>query len=90
MFGTEVVADVPAINRAVVHRRRAWPDRFTLACSAAFDVETVTKDFFREIANWYFSALKHASFPKDAPKENDGHDHISIIRLIETAEGHNP
>src|SRR3989442_4466579 len=49
---------------------------------AAFDVETVTKDFFREIANWYFWALKHASFPKDAPKEADGHDHISVIRLI--------
>src|SRR5208283_2589496 len=51
-------------------------------CDAAFDVEAVTKDFFREVANWYFWALKHASFPKDAPKENDGHDHISIIRLI--------
>jgi len=51
-------------------------------CDAAFDVETVTKDFFREIANWYFWALKNASFPKDAPKEADGHDHISIIRLI--------
>lgn len=51
-------------------------------CDAAFDVEAVTKDFFREVANWYFWALRHASFPKDAPKENDGHDHISIIRLI--------
>ncbi len=51
-------------------------------CDAAFDVETVTKDFFREIANWYFWALKNVSFPKDAPKEKDGHDHISVIRLI--------
>jgi len=51
-------------------------------CDAAFDVEAVTKDFFSEVANWYFWALKHAEFPKDAPKENDGHDHISIIRLI--------
>jgi adenine-specific DNA-methyltransferase len=48
----------------------------------AFDVEKVTKDFYREIANWYFWALKHATFPKDAPKEKDGHDHISVIRLI--------
>lgn len=48
----------------------------------AFDVEKVTKDFYREIANWYFWALKHATFPKDAPKEKDGYDHISIIRLI--------
>ena len=51
-------------------------------CDAAFDVETVTKDFFTEVANWYFWALKNASFPKNAPKEADGHDHISIIRLI--------
>ena len=51
-------------------------------CDAAFDVETVTKDFFREIANWYFWALKNVRFPKDAPKEADGHDHISVIRLI--------
>jgi adenine-specific DNA-methyltransferase len=51
-------------------------------CDAAFDVETVTKDFFREIANWYFWALKNVQFPKDAPKEADGQDHISVIRLI--------
>ncbi|MBI3986759.1 MAG: Eco57I restriction-modification methylase domain-containing protein [Lentisphaerae bacterium] len=51
-------------------------------CDAAFDVEAVTKDFFREIANWYFWALKHVRFPKGAPKEADDHDHISVIRLI--------
>jgi adenine-specific DNA-methyltransferase len=51
-------------------------------CDVAFDVEAVTKDFFREIANWYFWALKNVQFPKDAPKEADGHDHISVIRLI--------
>ncbi|MBN1224785.1 MAG: Eco57I restriction-modification methylase domain-containing protein [Candidatus Aminicenantes bacterium] len=48
----------------------------------AFDVEKVTKDFYREIANWYFWALKHIHFPKDAPKEKDGLDHVSVIRLI--------
>jgi hypothetical protein len=50
--------------------------------ASAFDVEAVTKLFFREIANWYFWALKHVRFPKDAPKEADGHDHVSVIRLI--------
>jgi len=48
----------------------------------AFDVEAVTKAFFVDVANWYFWALKHVSFPKDAPKEKDGHDHVSVIRLI--------
>jgi hypothetical protein len=49
---------------------------------AAFDVEAVTKQFFNDVANWYFWALKNAEFPKDAPKEDDGHDHVSLIRLI--------
>ena len=48
----------------------------------AFDVEQVSRDFYREIANWYFWALKLMEFPKDAPKEQDGRDHISVIRLI--------
>ncbi len=48
----------------------------------AFDVEKVSKDFYREIANWYFWALKHVKFPKNAPKEQDGRDHSSVIRLI--------
>jgi hypothetical protein len=48
----------------------------------AFDVEAVTKAFFIDIANWYFWALKHVRFPKDAPKEKDGCDHVSVIRLI--------
>lgn len=48
----------------------------------AFDVETVTRAFFVDIANWYFWALKHVRFPKDAPKEKDGCDHVSVIRLI--------
>ena len=48
----------------------------------AFDVEAVTRQFFNDIANWYFWALKYSKFPKDAPKEADGLDHISLIRLI--------
>jgi hypothetical protein len=48
----------------------------------AFDVEQVTKAFYKELANWYFWALRHVRFPKDAPKESDGHDHIGVIRMI--------
>lgn len=49
--------------------------------NAAFSVEAVTKQFYQEIANWYFWALDHARFPKDAPKQ-DGKDYVSLIRLI--------
>ena len=65
------------------------PDLFGLSPLAiqarhdeAFDVEKVTKDFYKELANWYFWALRYVRFPKDAPKEADGHDHIAVIRMI--------
>lgn len=48
----------------------------------AFDAEAVSKQFYNDLANWYFWALKNSKFPKDAPKEADGHDHIGLIRLI--------
>lgn len=48
----------------------------------AFDVEKVTKDFYGEIANWYFWAREHAEFPKDAPVDADGKSSLSLIRLL--------
>jgi len=45
------------------------------------DSSELNKRFYREVANWYFWALHHAEFPKDAPKQ-EGKDHISVIRLI--------
>jgi hypothetical protein len=51
------------------------------AWQKTLDSSELNKRFFTELANWYFWALKHATFPKDAPKQ-DGKDHISVIRLI--------
>ena len=51
------------------------------AWQKALDSSELNKRFFLEVANWYFWALNHAEFPKDAPKQNDK-DHISVIRLI--------
>lgn len=48
----------------------------------AFDVEKVTKDFYREIANWYFWARDLAVFPKDAPADADGKPSLPLIRLL--------
>ena len=48
----------------------------------AFDVEKVTKDFYREIANWYFWAREQAVFPKDAPTDADGKPSLPLIRLL--------
>jgi len=47
----------------------------------AFSVEPVTKQFYQEIANWYFWAVKNVRFPDDAEKEPNGRN-IAVIRLI--------
>ncbi|MBI4744716.1 MAG: hypothetical protein HY776_07875, partial [Actinobacteria bacterium] len=47
----------------------------------AFSVEKVTKEFYQDIANWYFWAVEHCSFPKDAEEEENGRN-IAVIRLI--------
>ena len=46
------------------------------------DTSELNKRFYKEIANWYFWALRHIRFPSGAPKESDGKDHVSVIRLI--------
>jgi adenine-specific DNA-methyltransferase len=51
------------------------------AWQKTLDSSELNKRFFLEVANWYFWALHHAEFPKDAPKQ-EGKDHISVIRLI--------
>ncbi len=47
----------------------------------AFSVEKVTKEFYQEVANWYFWALKEAKFPPEAEAEPSGRN-IGLIRLI--------
>ncbi|MDO8721369.1 MAG: hypothetical protein Q7J31_03970, partial [Syntrophales bacterium] len=48
----------------------------------AFDVEKVTKDFYKELANWYFWAREHVAFPKDAKPDAEGKPSVHLIRLI--------
>jgi adenine-specific DNA-methyltransferase len=47
----------------------------------AFSVEKVTKEFYQDIASWYFWAVSHCQFPKDAEAEENGRN-IAVIRLI--------
>lgn len=46
------------------------------------DTSELNRRFFQELANWYFWALGAVKFPKDAPKDSEGQDSQSIIRLI--------
>jgi len=47
----------------------------------AFSVEKVTREFYKDIANWYFWAVQNVKFPKDAEAEESGRN-IAVIRLI--------
>ena len=47
-----------------------------------FSVEKVTKDFYREVSNWYFWAIKNVVFPEDAEKDRNKRNSFAVIRLI--------
>lgn len=48
----------------------------------AFSVDTLTKDFYRELSNWYFWALTKIDFPDDAESDKDIRNSTNTIRLI--------
>lgn len=48
----------------------------------AFSVDTLTKEFYRELSDWYFWALQHVEFPNDEEKNMDVRNATSTIRLI--------
>jgi len=50
----------------------------------AFSVEKLTKDFYKELSDWYFWAIKNVSFPNDVTDDTDDEKYNSenIIRLI--------
>ncbi len=50
----------------------------------AFSVEKLTKDFYKELSDWYFWAIKNVSFPNDIADDSDDDKYNSenVIRLI--------
>lgn len=48
----------------------------------AFSVEKVTKQFYQEIANWYFWALDIVNYPDDEEKDKEKRNAKNLIRLI--------
>ena len=52
------------------------------AWQKTLDTSILNRQFYRELANWYFWALEHVTFPQDAPKDRDGRDSISLIRMV--------
>ncbi|MEP0862797.1 MAG: Eco57I restriction-modification methylase domain-containing protein, partial [Ignavibacterium sp.] len=48
----------------------------------AFSVEKVTKQFYDEIASWYFWAMDKVEFPDDEEKDREKRNAKNLIRLI--------
>ncbi|MGV7224035.1 MAG: Eco57I restriction-modification methylase domain-containing protein [Nitrospinales bacterium] len=48
----------------------------------AFDVESVTKQFYKELSDWYFWALTLVDFPDDVEKNTEVRNAENVIRLI--------
>ena len=48
----------------------------------AFDVDAVTKQFFTEIAGWYFWALPQVEFPNDTNEPDEKVRATSLIRML--------
>ncbi|MFA7369429.1 MAG: TaqI-like C-terminal specificity domain-containing protein, partial [Kiritimatiellales bacterium] len=52
------------------------------AIKQAFSIEAVSKEFYRELSNWYFWALKHIHFPKQNNLSDAERNPVCTIRLI--------
>ncbi len=52
------------------------------AWEKTLDTNELNKKFYKEIANWYFWAVKTVKFPKDAEKDEETRNATSVIRLI--------
>ncbi|MFA4909973.1 MAG: Eco57I restriction-modification methylase domain-containing protein [Desulfobacteria bacterium] len=52
------------------------------AWQKTLDTKELNKRFYQELANWYFWAMDHVSFPDDMEKNEDIRNATSLIRLI--------
>ena len=52
------------------------------AWQKTLDITELNRRFFKEIADWYFWAIRNTTFPKDAGKERETRQAVSVIRLI--------
>ncbi|OGL42759.1 MAG: hypothetical protein A2161_08945 [Candidatus Schekmanbacteria bacterium RBG_13_48_7] len=52
------------------------------AWQKTLDIKELNKRFFQELANWYFWAMEHVSFPDDVEKDREIRNATSLIRLI--------
>jgi len=52
------------------------------AIKQAFSIEAVSREFYRELSNWYFWALKHIRFPSQNDLPEAERNPVCTIRMI--------
>jgi len=52
------------------------------AWEKTLDIKELNKRFYQELANWYFWAMDHVSFPDDIEKKKEIRNATNLIRLI--------
>ena len=57
-------------------------DQLHAAWEEVFNVELLNKQFYRELANWYFWALPQVDFPADIEKDDKKRRATGLIRLL--------
>jgi hypothetical protein len=72
----------PFPRRAARQARLYQLRRAASRLEKTLDTSALNKRFYQELANWYFWVLPQARFPRHAPKDADGRDSLSLIRLI--------
>jgi len=72
------------LSLSALHQKHPFTNFVGLheAWQKTLDTSELNKRFFQDLANWYFWALPQVRFPKNAPKDVDGRDSLSLIRLI--------
>lgn len=77
----EILSD---LSLSALHQKYPFTNFVGLheAWQKTLDTSELNKRFFQDLANWYFWALPQVRFPKNAPKDADGQDSLSLIRLI--------
>ena len=77
----EILYDLSSASLQDKHRFTNFVELHN-AWRKTLDTSELNKKFFRELANWYFWALRNVEFPEDAEKNKDVRNAISVIRMI--------
>lgn len=77
----EILADLAFDSLKVAHNVTNFV-QLHAAWRNTLDIQELNKRFYQQLQHWYFWALGEARFPVDAPKDAEGRDALSLIRLL--------